>query len=322
MGWPTVLQLANVAVFALVIVFNTLSSLPSRPFGASNADISNRYATAFTPAGYAFSIWGVIYSFNASFLVYQTYPSRAEWVRESIGWEWATNALWNSAWIVTFATELGRVWVSTVIITFGILGTLLRLYCRLDIGRSGFGVARASAERSWVLTAIAGPRPARPADITFGEWLTTHTWVSVYTGWVSVASIANISIALTANGVNLGWTAGNWSVLMQAVGALLALVMLIRRQDVAFAAPIAWALVAIGSQQRSDAYPGGPIASQAGFALGYTVAAAAGVTALYRGWRFYKGVTRFAGAVVDEQAGDWVTITAPKQPTAGAAPRV
>ena len=109
---------------------------------------------------------------------------------------------------------------------------------------------------------------------------------------------------------------------MQVVGAVLALVMLVRRQDVAFAAPIAWALVAIGSQQRSEAYPGGPIASQAGYALGYSVAAAAGVTALYRAWCFYKGETRFAGAAVDKQAGDWVTVTAPKQPTAGTAPRV
>lgn len=110
--------------------------------------------------------------------------------------------------------------------------------------------------------------------------------LSLYVGWLSVACIANVSIAFTPpNGrEDLGWGAPNWSAFMQVVGALLGWAGLVTRWDVAYAAPIAWALVAIGVQQRSAAYPGGPTASTAGFVLGYSLAAGCGGVALYRAY--------------------------------------
>lgn len=243
-------------------------------------------------AGYAFSIWGIIYSFVASFVVWQAWPQRQEWVHLNIGIDFALNALSNCAWLIAFNTKAGKFVVSTIIIFFGIAASLLRLYLRLDIGRSGFGYGSEGKAG----TLLLGAQPTRPAWITVSEWLCVHCMVSIYLGWTCVACIANMSIMLTPQGgrADLGWTAAGWSVLMQCIAAALACTALLTRKDVLFAAPVAWALVAIGKQQQDPTYPGGPTASQAGYGIGYTLAGLTAATALYRLWQWKAGKTKFA----------------------------
>lgn len=233
----------------------------------------------------------------ASFVVWQIWPQRQEWVLENIGLDFLLNALSNCAWLVAFNTKAGKFVLSTVIIFFGIAASLLRLYLRLDIGRSGLGHATAGKAGSGTgVSLLLGAQPTRPAWITVSEWICVHCMVSIYLGWTCVACIANMSIMLTPQGgtADLGWSAAGWSVLMQCIAAALACTALLLRRDALFAAPIAWALVAIGKQQQDPSYPGGPVASTAGYALGYTLAALSACTAAYRLWQWRAGKTKFA----------------------------
>jgi hypothetical protein len=72
--------------------------------------------------------------------------------------------------------------------------------------------------------------------------------------------------------------------------------------DWVFASPIAWALVAIGVQQRSGAYPGGAEASTAGFVLGGLLAAAAFITGVRRLWLWRKGKSAPFAAFADSSS--------------------
>lgn len=150
-GGVSVLQAANVAAFAIAIALNA-------SLGSSNKAISDAHRTAFTPAGYAFSIWGVIYTLMAGFVVWQCHPSRAGWVGQLVGLWFIANCLANALWIVAFTQEWGNLWVSTVVIV-GLLATISVLYT------------------SFRLT----------EKMTFIQYLVTNVYISVYLGWVSGA---------------------------------------------------------------------------------------------------------------------------------------
>jgi len=74
-------------------------------------EITTLWDTRIDPAGYAFSIWGLIYSLIAVFTIYQAIPS--EWVPdrndelifEDIGYVFISNMLCNGAWLVLFQTN-------------------------------------------------------------------------------------------------------------------------------------------------------------------------------------------------------------------------
>ncbi|MGB5257057.1 MAG: hypothetical protein WBN44_07355, partial [Woeseiaceae bacterium] len=65
----------NIVAFSIVIIVNYLSNaLPIN--GQSMAEISAKYPSLFTPAGFTFSIWGIIYLALLAFVIYQALPSQ------------------------------------------------------------------------------------------------------------------------------------------------------------------------------------------------------------------------------------------------------
>lgn len=208
-------------------------------------------------------------------------------------------------------------WVSVGVIFGLILAPLAYLYVKWGVGL---------AEHAPALTLNKGlPWPFVPAvdqdalktahrQLTWGELIWAHTFVSVYMGWVCVACIANVSIALTPKndvmGSWLGLSASGWSIMMQTVAALLAVYVLATRLDAAFAAPIAWALIAIAKQQEQPGWPGDDSVVSTARGLGWTLVGLASVAALYRVWLWRSGVTSFAStyssssAECDEQSLD------------------
>ena len=75
-----------------------------------------------------------------------------------------------------------------------------------------------------------------------------HFPFSVYLGWITVATVANVSTALYASGAEtalLGISADIWTVIMMAVAAIVAFAILLRHRDIAFAGVVVWALVGI-----------------------------------------------------------------------------
>lgn len=244
--------------------------------GSKNGAISDAYRTAFTPAGYAFSIWGLIYFLGALYSIFQLMPSRRAWAFPH-NVLFLCNYAGNTLWTFAFTGEWGGgLWPSTVIIFVGVMAPLAALHVRMGIGGHS-GAARA----------------------TFSELLFAHAFVSLYLGWLVVACVANVSLSLTPRGGPApslgGLSPSGWSIIMQCVATALALLVLALRRDVVLVAPIAWALFAIGKQQGSAGiYPGDDSVVLAARSLGSIVVVAGAAVAGLRIYTWISGGSAFA----------------------------
>jgi tryptophan-rich sensory protein len=207
--------MVNILAFVLTVLINGLAGSTTILGGVNTAQVSDSNPTFITPAGYVFAIWGVIYILLFAYIIYQALPSqRGKDFQEKVGWFFALSCLFNIAWILVW--QYGYVAFS-VLPMLGLLGSLIMIYQRLNIGKVSVGR---------------------------GQLLTVHLPFSVYLGWITVATIADISAALVSHGQsNLIIGAVNWSVLVIVVALLITGIVLWTRRDVAYAAVLVWALV-------------------------------------------------------------------------------
>ena len=217
------LSATNVFAFILVVVVNVLANaLPLN--GKTTAEISDSYPTLVAPAGYVFSIWGIIYALLLVFTLYQALPSqRGKPFLQQISYFFVLGSLANACWI--FLWHYGLI-VPSVLLMFVLLATLLAVYVRLQIGRSNVSVV---------------------------EKLCVHLPFSVYLGWITVASIANVAAALVFlewDGLGLGNL--NWAVLVILVALVITLGVVVTRRDIAYSLVIIWALVGIIVKQMEE----------------------------------------------------------------------
>ncbi len=215
-----VLQISNVIALVVVLIVNTLSNvLPLN--GRTAGEISDALPSYFTPAGYTFSVWGVIYLALIGFAVYQALPAQREQpFLSKIGWLFAASSAANSAWI--FSWHYG-VYGLSVVLMVALLLTLIGIYVRLDNGRRRSG--RSTAE----LLLVQAP-------------------FSLYLAWITVATIANIASVLGYNGWNgFGIDGQVWSAIMMLTAVVVAGLLLISRRDLAYAGVVVWALMGIRS---------------------------------------------------------------------------
>jgi hypothetical protein len=221
MNRNTVRQVVNVIAFLAVVVVNTLANiLPLN--GLNTGEISDRFQVFFVPAGYVFAIWGVIYLALGAFTIYQALPGQRENARlQRIGYLFAATSVANIAWLFLWHYEY-FLWTLVAMITLLII--LIALYLRLKIGREP--VKR--VER-WLV------------DIPF----------SIYLGWISVATAANITQMLWYVGWDgFGIAPEMWAVLILLVVAVLSTAMAISRGDVAYLLVIIWASAGIAVKQQ------------------------------------------------------------------------
>lgn len=208
-----------IAVIATIGVNWLANALPLN--GQQTGEISDRFQVFFVPAGYVFAIWGVIYLGLIAFAVYQALPAQRDNPRLArIGWLFALSCLANIGWL--FLWHYNQ-FVLTVGAMLALLGLLIAIYTRLDIGR---------------------------ASVSTGERWAVHVPFSIYLGWVSVATIANITSTLDYLRWN-GWGIGDavWAVIMLGVATVLTFLVYRTRHDVAFALVIVWAFVGIAVKQ-------------------------------------------------------------------------
>ena len=216
MNKDTVRQVVNVLAVVAVIVVNWLANaLPIN--GQTQAEISDRFDVFFVPAGYAFSIWGLIFLGLIAFAVYQALPAQRENARlRRVGYLFALSCVANITWLFLWHYE---VFVLTLVAMLALLLLLIAIYLRLDIGRAQVG----GVER-WLV------------DVPF----------SVYLGWITVATIANVTVVLDYLGWN-GWgiSPQAWTVIMLFAGLVIATAMSLTRADVAYSLVLIWAYVGI-----------------------------------------------------------------------------
>ncbi len=210
------LQLANVFAFAVTIAVNALANLlPIN--GQTTGAISDRFASYFVPAGFTFSIWGVIYAALAGFTLYQALPSqRNNRLVQCVVYLFILSCSANVAWILLWHYEW---FISTLGMMLILLLSLLAIYLRLDQSQH-----RATGAERWLVVAP----------------------FSLYFGWITVATIANVTVVL----LDLGWS--GWGIAPAAWSTLLLLAAIsifsaigLVRADAVYTLVGVWALAGI-----------------------------------------------------------------------------
>ena len=221
---PDLQKYANIILFILTVIVNSIAGSTSLIGGQNTATVSNNNPTLITPAGYVFSIWGIIYILLGAFVVYQALPrERGSDYHRKIGWLFVLSSLINIAWIFVWQFES---LILSVVLIFALLLTLIAIYLRLNIGKS---------------------------KIKTGERLAVHLPFSVYLGWITIASIADVAVTLTAYNWNgFGISPETWAIVVVAVALVITMLMLGIRKDAAYGLVVIWALVGIGVNHSSN----------------------------------------------------------------------
>jgi translocator protein len=224
--WQPILRqsLVVIATIATIIVNTLANALPIN--GLDTGEISDRFDIFFVPAGYVFSIWGLIYLGLVGYTVYQALPSqRTNPLVAKIGYLYILSALANIGWIFLWHYEQ---FILTVPVMLLLLGTLIAIYVRINSTSSGM------------------PR-YHGAD----RWLVQAPF-SIYLGWISVATVANVTSTLDYVNWN-GWGIGEdvWFLIMLAVATLLGLIFATLRRDVAYVAVLIWAFAGIAVKHQA-----------------------------------------------------------------------
>jgi len=218
-------QLGVLLAIVVTIAVNWLANaLPLN--GLNTGEISDRFAVYFVPAGYVFAIWGLIYAGLVAYGIYQALPSqRANARLRGVDHLFIFSCLANVVWLFLWHYLLIPLTVAAMV---ALLLLLIAIYVRLGIGRTQ--VARAE------------------------RWL-VHLPFSIYLGWITVATIANVTdVLFYFHWDGAGLTPVAWAVIMLAVAAALTTSVYLTRRDVAYVLVVVWAFVGIAVKQ-ADAPP-------------------------------------------------------------------
>lgn len=213
-------------LFVGVIAVNALANiLPIN--GYNTGQVSAFYPNTFVPAGFTFSIWGIIYLLLLSYTIGYTYytlkqeqyPKAFVFIAR-INIYFLLTCVFNMSWILVW--HYLQIELSVVIMLLFLI-TLIQLFLKSST--------------------IAN-------TLTSTQKFILQTPFIVYLGWISVATIANITALLVAYKWNaFGITPVYWSALMILIAVLLAMLMLKKFQAITFSLVVAWALWGIYNGQ-------------------------------------------------------------------------
>lgn len=213
------LQISNVIAFVLMVMLNYLSNtglISDKTIG----EVSGKYQNLFTPAGYAFSIWGLIYFGLLAFVVYQARglfkKAGSDEVVSQIGWWFVISCMANGFWIYLWLNDfIGLSVLAMVLLLFSLIKIILNTKMEME------------------------DEPLQ--RIAFVWWP-----FSFYSGWITVALVANVSAYLAKiNWDRLGLSELAWAIIMVCVAGAINLIITWTRNMREFALVGAWALVAI-----------------------------------------------------------------------------
>lgn len=208
------LMVTNLVMLAATLVFNLLSQLGVFN-DMTNAEVSGMYQTKITPAGFAFSIWGLIYTLliiTMAWLFYKRENEKVARVIDAIGYYFIIASVANISWIILFAyLQIG---ISTIAISILLL-SLTQILMRFK---------KMNEKINPLYT------------VTFG----------LYSGWVLVATVVNIAAAL----VKVEWGGFGidelvWATIIVVAAVVIAFYVSSRTTNAILPLPIAWAYFAI-----------------------------------------------------------------------------
>merc|ERR1719183_707329 len=185
------LQIVNSVSFVLYFVYNAVLNTLDLPGGFSDDDMweegqnsRNTMNLLISPSGYAFGIWGLIYSLMIVYVVYQTLPD--EWItdmglvrnddllyQDGIGYIFLINMFFSCGWWTFWYLDKPWAYILSDLMIIGMLWTAAMMMS-----------LSTTMTTNWL------------------EWLSMRETFSLYAGWLTAATILNTTIILRSYGVN------------------------------------------------------------------------------------------------------------------------
>ena len=218
--------------FIFFIVAFSISSLSQTRFfaGKTIGEISDKYDTLLTPAGLTFSIWGLIYVSLFVFCIYHLFgafkrePDAEVNVQlRQMGWLFVINNLASAAWVPAWIYEM---------IILSVLLMIVQLLTLVFICKKAHIFNKHRSLSSILFTQFP---------------------ISIYFGWITVATIVNINAALSA----YGWGGGPfsityWTIILIGLTALISILVIMVKKNVIYALVIIWAFYGIMLKNQNE----------------------------------------------------------------------
>lgn len=217
------LRLVIIITYAAMITANALANiLPLN--GHTTGELSDKYGNFFAPAGFTFSIWGFIYLLLLLHVVYQlglfqknTNPQ----LLKQVGIYFSISSVLNASWIFLWHYEY---------LELSVIVMLLMLAILIKINTITF-----------------------TASLTRREAFFVKLPFSVYFGWITIATIANITaLFVSVDWHGFGISDVTWTIIILFVGTVIGILTTIRRQDIPYALVLIWAYFGIYSKHTSE----------------------------------------------------------------------
>lgn len=195
----------------------------------TTGEASDSFSNLFTPAWITFSIWGLIYLLLLGFCIYQFNFNKKESkikkgkIINTVGKYFLITSIANIIWI--FAWHYGIIWLS-VLIMLVLLFFLIKI---ADVVNKG--------------------------DFSLSENIFIRVPFSVYFGWVTVATIANITVLL----VSISWNRFSlseafWTVIILLVGAWIGIARTLKDKNIFYGSVLVWAYCGILIKHLSETW--------------------------------------------------------------------
>jgi translocator protein len=212
----TIRQIGVIITTVLMITGYALSHIIPNVV-KSVSEVSNNFSVYFVPAPYTFSIWWIIFSGLIAYTVFQALPAQKESLAlRKIGWWYIGGSISIMAWMYFWHSQRFAFMMLTMT---GVLVSLLSIYEKLNIG-----MEKESLRMRYLV----------------------HMPFSIYLGWVTMSTIANISQFLAGSGWNgFGISPKIWTVVLIVLAILIAELTAFNRQDLAYLAVVVWSFIGI-----------------------------------------------------------------------------
>jgi len=225
------LVVANCIGFAVTIVVNVLAA--TGKLGPTNAEISEKYPTVITPSGWAFSIWGIIFTLELLAVIIQginfCQPNHgSDFVNKmvnAVGYCWQLGWLGQIGWQFSFCRELMLPALASILLAFAaFLASAIRLH-----------------------RAVPTTPCCPAAAIAVGTFFSS---AAMNAAWLSAATSVQFLIYNQAHPTGLKEECTG--VVLLAIAGVGGLAMLLKFKDVIYPATLVWALTAIYQKTESE----------------------------------------------------------------------
>lgn len=212
----SLLLILNLLAFIAMVVVNYLANaLPINDL--TTGEISELYPNLFTPAGFTFAIWGLIYFLLGIFVAYQVVyllkGKELDYLRR-ISYLFISSSLLNIAWI--FAWHYLMIGLS-LLIMFLLLINLIVLY-----------------------KGIHTPSQIEPGLIV------SRTAFSIYLGWITIATVANVTVYLVSiDWQGFGLPDSFWMIIVTIIAVIIILSFMLKNKDWVYGLVGIWAFFGI-----------------------------------------------------------------------------